>query len=91
MLISDEELLRKQSSKIEEDIVNIQRGKIGRVGQVYQMMKFLNGDKKEGQKPVAIKDPETKQLVVAPEDIKKVTLKYCVNNLTKRSLLVKMR
>ena len=27
MLISDEELLRKQSSKIEEDIVNIQRGK----------------------------------------------------------------
>ena len=43
-LISEEELLRKQSEKIEEDIINIKEGKKGRVGQVYGMMKYLNGD-----------------------------------------------
>ena len=84
LLLSDEELVRKQSMKIEEDITNIKEGKQGRVGQVYNMMKYLTGDKKEGQEPVAIKDPKTNQLVVAPKDIKRVTLKYCVDNLTKK-------
>ena len=84
IVISDEELLRKQSLKIEEDITNIKEGKKGRVGQVYNMMKYLGGDKKEGQEPVAIRDPKTKQLIIAPKDIQKVTLQYCVENLSKR-------
>ena len=45
-------------------------------------MKYLNGDK--NQEPVAIKEPKTNQLIVAPEDIKNVTLKYCVDNLTNK-------
>ena len=82
--ISEEDLIRKQSKKIEDDIINVKKEKNGRVGQVYSMMKYLNGDKKKSQEPVAIKDPITKQLIVAPEDIKNVTLKYCVGNLTNK-------
>ena len=73
-LISEEDLLRRQSDKIEEDIMKIKEGKNGRVGQVYGMMKYLNGD--TNQEPVAIKEPNTNQLMVGPEDIKNVTLKY---------------
>ena len=34
------------------------------------MMKYLSGDKKESQDPVAIADPKTKPVIIAPKDIK---------------------
>ena len=39
--------------------------------------------KKEAQEAVAIRDPDTGTLVVETEEIKKVTLKYCEENLRK--------
>ena len=40
--------------------------------------------KKGGQVPTAIKDPNSDDLVVSNEQIKKITLAYCVENLTKK-------
>ena len=37
------------------------------------------------QEPTAIKDPKTGDLVVANEEIKKVTFAYCGDNLSKKS------
>ena len=48
------------------------------------MKENINGHKKVGTEPHAIKDPITGDLVVANEDIKKVTLKYCADNLKKK-------
>ena len=81
--LKDEELLRKQAMAIEEEIRKVKAETKGKVGRVYAMKKIVNGSKNEAQEPVAIKDPSTNQLVVSPEEIKKVTLKYCVDNLRK--------
>ena len=37
--------------------------------------------KSEDQEPVAIRNPENNELVVEPEEIMRVTLKYCQDNL----------
>ena len=39
------------------------------------------GGNKQGQEPNAIRDPETGELLVNKEEIKRATLAYCVNNL----------
>ena len=38
------------------------------------MKELINGNKKAGQEPNAIRDPKTGELVVSNEEIKKVTL-----------------
>ena len=48
------------------------------------MKKELTGESQRRQEPVAVKDPDDNRLVVEPEEIKKVTLQYCKNNLTKK-------
>ena len=83
-LLSEEELLRKQSKTIEDEILKIQDESKSRVGRVYKMKDMLMGGKKDRQEPAAIRDPKNNELVVVPEEIKKVTLEYCVNNLKKR-------
>ena len=80
---TDEELIKRQSKKIEEEILKVKSQKLGRVGMVFKMKELVNGPKKGGQEPTAIRHPKTNELVVANEEIKKVTLDYCVDNLTK--------
>ena len=80
---TDEELIKRQSKKIEEEILKVKSQKLGRVGMVFKMKELVNGPKKGGQEPTAIRHPKTNELVVANEEIKKVTLEYCVDNLTK--------
>ena len=77
----DKELLKRQSGKIEEQINLIKSQKHGRAGNVFKMKEAINGPKKKTQEPSAVKDPTTGELVVSSEEIKKVTLKYCVENL----------
>ena len=48
------------------------------------MKEIVDGPKKPCQEPSAIKNPKTGDLVVSNEEIKKVTLAYCVNNFTKK-------
>ena len=49
------------------------------------MKEVVNGPKKAKQEPSAIRDPANGELVVSGEEIKRVTLKYCVDNLTNKS------
>ena len=76
-------VLKEQSRLIEEEILNVKADSKGKVGRVCAMKKKLNGGKKEGQEPVAVRDPDTDELVTAAEDIKEVTLRYCETNLKK--------
>ena len=77
----DDELLKKQSKKIEEKVEDIMSKKQGRAGNIFAMKKGIVGPKKSRQEASAIKDPKTGELMVTKDDIKKVTLKYCVENL----------
>ena len=83
--VINEELLKKQSKKIWEEILKLKAQNLGRVGSVFKMKELINGPKKSGQEPTAIRDPKTGDLVVSNEEIKKVTLAYCVDNLSKKS------
>ena len=70
---------------MEGEILKIKSQKLGRVGAIFKMKEVVNGPKKGGQEPSAIKDPKTGDLVVSSEEIKKVTLAYCVDNLTQKT------
>jgi hypothetical protein len=48
------------------------------------MKDLLMGGKNEKQEQAAIRDPKNNELICAPEEIKRVTLEYCVNNLKKK-------
>ena len=84
VLKTDAEVLEEQTKFIEEEITKVKDDTKGKVGRVYAMKKRISGGRKEAQEPVAIRDPDTDELVVAAEDIKKVTLKYCESNLMKK-------
>jgi len=81
---TDEELLKEQAKQIEEEILKVKDDNKGKVGRVYAMKRMVNGGKKETQEPVAIRDPDSGELVVAAEEIKRVTLKYCETNLKQK-------
>ena len=83
---ADEELIKKQTRKIEKEILQVKSQKPGRVGMVFKMKELINGPKKAGQEPTAIRNPKTNELIVSNEEIKKVTLAYCVENLSKKNV-----
>ena len=80
----DKELLEYQSKRVEEEILKVESDNRSKVGRIYSMKKEVTGEKQREQEPVAVRDPDNNQLVVAREEIKKVTLKYCKDNLKKK-------
>ena len=82
---SDRDLLKNQSNKIEKEIIKIKSQNLGRAGSIFKMRDVINGPRKSAQGPTAIKDPNSDKLIVSNEGIKKVTLAYCVDNLTHKS------
>jgi hypothetical protein len=83
--VTDEDLIKRQTKKIEDEVLKVKSQNLGRVGTVFKMKEIVNGPKKAGQEPNAIRDPKNANLVVSNEEIKNVTLAYCVSNLTKKS------
>ena len=81
---SDVALLKRQSQRMEEQILKIKSKNQGRAVNVFKMKDIIMGSKKCGQEATAIQDPKTGDLVVANEQIKEVTLAYCVDNLKKQ-------
>ena len=77
----DEELLERQTRRIEDAIEKIKSKGQGRVGNIYKMKTEIAGPKKTPQEASAIRDPKTGELLVNKEQIKETTLEYCVNNL----------
>ena len=57
----------------------------GHSAAVFNTMRKICGDKKEGKEQVAMIDPETKSWIYEPMKIKEVSLKYCVDLLTKHN------
>ena len=78
---NDEELLKLQGKAMEEEIMKVKGEAKDGVGRVYKMKKRMMGGKNAGQEPTAIRNPANNELVVSSEEIKEVTLKYCVDNL----------
>ena len=81
--LADIELINRQSAKIEKEIDKIREENRGRCTQVFKMKELVVGPKKGNQEAHAIKDPENGELVVGTEEIKKVSLKHCVDVLRK--------
>ena len=77
----DEELIKKRTEHIEKVVAKIKESKQGRAGSIFKMKKEIAGPKKISQETSAIRDPNTGELLVNKEEIKKATLKYCVENL----------
>jgi hypothetical protein len=76
-----EAMAAEQSEKVEKQISRITSSKLGRCGNVFKMKEVITGPKKSNQEAQAVKDPKTGRLVVEPEEIKKVTLEYCLETL----------
>ena len=79
--LTQEELLESQSLRVEEAINKVEAEGKGRVGNVYKMKKLITGENQKAQEPVAVRDPKDGELIVEPNEIKKVTLQYCQDNL----------
>ena len=69
------DLIEKQSKMIDEEVVKIQKGNNGKVGQIFKIAKQLKGEALN--QAHAVKDPETKRLVVEQSEIKSISLKFC--------------
>ena len=74
-------ILKKQSDKIEAEIIKVKSLKQGRVNNVFKMREVVVGKKKARQEAHAVVDEETKELVVSNAEIKRVTLDYCMKVL----------
>ena len=77
----------KQSRELEEEINKLKTAKHGTVTNVFKMAEIIGGKKKQKDEAHAIINPETKEVVVATEEIKRLSLEHCVkvlqNNPTK--------
>ena len=78
-------LLENQNKKIEDGVLQIKGGNWGRVGAIWKISQDLKGTKR-GVEAVAIKDPKSGKLVVSVEEIKKVSLEYCLEVLKKNPI-----
>ena len=78
------DVLTRQSDRMEKEIIKVKESGQGRVGQIFKMKEVVGGSTKLSIEPHAIKDPNTQELFVANNDIKRATLKYCVANLQKK-------
>ena len=81
MALDEKEILSKQSKIIEDQINELKEKRLGRVGTIFKMKEMINGPKKGGQELTAVRHPVSGEMVVSTEEIKRVTLEYCVKNL----------
>ena len=75
-----------QEKRFEREIKNLNdlKSNKGKSAATFSLRDKILGNKKVTQEPVVIIDPETEREVTKPAEIKKVSLKYCVNLLTDR-------
>ena len=79
-------MLGRQGQKLEDKINEIKKTGCGRMARIFKLKQKIVQNKKAGQEPTAIRDPEIKELVVSPKGIRNTTLKYCVNNLSNNKM-----
>ena len=72
-----EEEIKRCNNELED----IEKAGPGKVGKVWKLRKNIIGGKKESMEATAIVNPMTGQLVVSRNEVREVTLKYCVETL----------
>ena len=55
------------------------------MGRIFQMKAAISGNKKCRQEATAVRNPKNGELAVSANEIKKVILEYCVDNLKKNT------
>ena len=76
------EILQSQSKRLEDEINDIKKTGAGRTTRIFRLKQKIVGNRKVGQEPTAIKDPDSGDLLVSSHDINKTSLDYCVKNLS---------
>ena len=66
-----DKIFKRQAQELEEAINNLKSAKFGKVTNVFKMAEVVGGAKKQKEEAHGIVDPETKEVVVATEEIKK--------------------
>ena len=74
-------IFKGQSKELEDEINNIKSGKPGKVTNVFKMAEIVGGAKKQQEETHGIVDPENNEVVVATEQIKRVSLAHCMKVL----------
>ena len=79
-------LLKNQREKLEKEIAKLKeiKSKKGKSAVVFKLKENVLGSKKAQQEPAVVKDPATEKLVTDVEEIKRISLEYCVDLLTNR-------
>ena len=79
-------LLQKQRQAFETELESIRNLKYtkGRSAAIFSLRTTIVGSKSSKQEATVLIDPKSKSEVTTPEDIKRVSLQYCVDLLTNR-------
>ena len=80
--VKAKEVHEKQVKTVQNELEKIRETKNGKAGQIWKVREKVIGGKKKSMLPSAIFDPKTKKLLVNKDEIKEVTLKYCMDTLT---------
>jgi hypothetical protein len=75
------EIFEEQEDIVEKEIQKIKATTNSKVGQIWEIRKKVLGGKKSRTPPTSIVDPTTSKMVVNREEIKEVTLAYCMDTL----------
>ena len=68
---------------MDKELEELKKKGNSKLGQVFKIAKASRGKEKDGMKAHAIRDPTNKKLIVNPEEIKEVSVKYCKEGLAK--------
>ena len=81
-------LFELQKEEVENEIEKVMmiKQKKGRSAAIFKTLTKICGDRKETQEQVAMIDPLTRAWIYEPNQIKEVSLKYCVDLLTQRNI-----
>ena len=81
-----EQLLSQQRKNLENEISKLKEVKArkGKAAAIFYLKDKIVGSKKTQQEPAVIKHPVTKKCVTDTKEIKRISLKYCVDLLTNR-------
>ena len=85
------DVLQNQAQRMEDEINEVKKTRVGRLARVFKMKQKIVGSKKAGQEPTAIKDPESGDLLVSGSEIRKASLNYCINNLKNNPVAEKVK
>ena len=78
----------QQRVDVEKEFENIAKMKLtkGRTAAVFKTFDKIRGKSKDGPELVAMKNPETDEFIFSPDELKAVSIKYCVNLLQNKKV-----